>query len=211
MMKLGRWVLPGLIGVAAIALWLLLAGPARVLGVDAGQAGMVLLITSVWVFLYAIHRMPRGELDTAIAPGEWRAWVGVGFMAVATGYLLLHIEVFQGATSVFHNPDANNVGRNMALLLVAWAVISSTLRQRWKSQVQEDERDREIQVRSCRWAYSALVVGIVALALLFGFSPVEKLQWATPLMVAHSLIFMLMASSLVSYLVAGLSYWRDRR
>ncbi len=210
-MKRGRWVLPGLISVAAIGLWLLLAGPARVLGVDAGQAGMVLLITSVWMSLYAIHRMPRGELDTAIAPGEWRAWVGVGFMAVAIGYLVLHIDVFRQTSSIYHNHDANAVGRNLALLLVAWAVISSTLRRRWHAQVQEDERDRQILVRSCQSAYYALVVGIVALALLFGFSPVDKLQWATPLMIANSLIFMLMASSLVSYLVAGVSYWRDRR
>ena len=132
-------------------------------------------------------------------------------MAIAIGYLVLHNDVFRQTSSVFHNPDANAVGRNLAMLLVAWALISSTLRHRWKAHVQEDERDREIHVRACQWAYSALVVGIVGLALMFGFSPVARLQWATPLMIANSLIFMLMVSSLVSYFVAGVSYWRDRR
>lgn len=58
-MLLRRWAVVGLLLVAGLALWLLLAGPGRVLGIDTGNAGMLLLITTAWLSLYAIQRMPR--------------------------------------------------------------------------------------------------------------------------------------------------------
>ncbi|MHB8911051.1 MAG: hypothetical protein ACYC42_00005, partial [Lysobacter sp.] len=42
-MALHRWMLIGLLGVAGLAFWLLVAGPSQLLGIDTGNAGMVLL------------------------------------------------------------------------------------------------------------------------------------------------------------------------
>lgn len=43
-MALHRWTLIGLLAVAGLAFWLLVAGPATLLGVDTGNAGMALLM-----------------------------------------------------------------------------------------------------------------------------------------------------------------------
>src|SRR3546814_587868 len=83
MMKLRRWGFPVLLLVAGLALWLLLAGPSQLLGLDTGKAGMALLVTAAWVLLFAAQSLPRGDLDRAASPGEWKAWIGVVFMAVA--------------------------------------------------------------------------------------------------------------------------------
>ena len=72
-MRLRRALFGGLVGVAATGLWLLLAGPSRLLGIDTGNAGIALLLTVTWVSLYAVSQMRNGDLDHAVSPGEWRA------------------------------------------------------------------------------------------------------------------------------------------
>jgi hypothetical protein len=209
-MVLRQWGLAGLATVAGLALWLLLAGPEDVLGIDVGDLGMALLVTTAWGALYALHRQPRGELDAVISPGEWQAWIGLVFMAQTIGYLLLKSDAFLGP-QLPHNPDASAVGRNVGMLLVAWAVIASVMRDRWQGQVQEDERDREIEARASGWGRGALTFCIIGLAVMFGFSPLERLQWATPLMIGNLLVFALLWGCLVEYAAAALMYWRDRR
>src|SRR3546814_3988408 len=88
-------------------------------------------------------------------------------MAVAVAYFLAKIRVFQGAGVPF-NPEATAVGRNLVLLLVAWAVLSSVVASRWKGQVQEDERDREIARHASGWWRGALIVFLVGLAVMLG-------------------------------------------
>lgn len=46
----GRWLV-GAVLVGAVALWLLLAGPARVLGFDGGHVGVALPMAAAWVKL----------------------------------------------------------------------------------------------------------------------------------------------------------------
>jgi hypothetical protein len=200
----------GLAVVAAVGLWLLLAGPSRVLGIDPGNAGVALLVTATWVSLYAVAQMPNGGLDNAISPGEWRAWIALGFTAAIAAYAIANAHVFQGPP-LWRNPDANRVGRNIALLAIAWVILSQLLQARWRGQVQEDERDREIEARAGSWARMVLSVYAIGLALLLGFSPASKLEWSPPPMVAHLLIVGLILSCLVEYAVTALSYWRDRR
>src|SRR3546814_6910921 len=104
---------------------------------------MALLVTAAWVLLFAAQSLPRGDLDRAASPGEWKAWIGVVFMAVAVAYFLAKIRVFQGAGVPF-NPEATAVGRNPVLLLVAWAVLSSVVASRWKGQ-RSEEHTSELQ------------------------------------------------------------------
>lgn len=208
-MLLRDWRFAGLLLVAGLAFWLLLAGPSTLLGIDTGQAGTALLVTTAWVSMYTVSRMSRGELGQVASLGEWRAWIGTGFMAVAIGYFLAKIHVFQGA-GAFHNPDASRVGRNLVLLLVAWTVLSSVLGSRWKDEVQQDERDREIEKYANGWARTALIVFVIGLALMLGFSPTIKLHWATHFMIANLLIVGVMISCLFEYVTTALHYWRDR-
>ena len=195
---------------SAFALWLLLAGPARILGFDSGQAGMVLLVATAGLSLSRISTTPRAQLEGMASPGEWRAWLGLGFMGVAVVYFLAKAQVFQRMTA-WNDPDAAAVARNLVMLLIAWAVLSNVLGTRWKGAVQEDERDREIEMQAAGWGRGALVFCVIGIAVMLGFSPAEKLQWARPFVVANLLVFALMWGWLCEYAATALLYWRDRR
>jgi uncharacterized membrane protein len=207
-MRWPKWGLAGLVVLAGFAFWLLLAGPKDLLGVDPGGFGFGLLVLVAWASVYGITAAPRGDLDESVSPGEWRAWIGLGFMAVVTGYLLAKADLIAGVDDL---RDLGKVSRNLVLLLITWAVIAQMLAWRWKGKVLEDERDRDIAVRASGWARCALVFFVIGLAVMFAFSPEERLEWATPIMTAHLLVFALVWHSLVEYAVAALSYWRDRR
>lgn len=208
-MSLHRRGVTGLLAVGGVALWLLLAGPSRWLGVDTGQAGTALLVTVAWVSMYTVSRLPHGELGALASPAEWKAWIGTGFMAAAIAYFVAHIEVFM-AMRGFGDPDAGAVARNLVLLLVAWAILSRVVASRWKGEVQEDERDREIAARAAGWGHYALVSIVVGYALLLGFSPAQELQWASHWMIANLLLLALMCSCLSGYAATAIQYWRDR-
>lgn len=208
-MLVRRGLFAGLVLVASIGLWLLLAGPSKVLGVDTGSAGVALLVTATWVSLYAIGSMPNGGLDNAISPGEWRAWIAFGFSAAIAAYAVANAQLFQGPP-LWQNPDANRVGRNIALLAIAWMILTQVLQARWRGKVQEDERDRAIEAQASSWARISLSVYAIGLALMLGFSPAAKLAWAPPPMVAHLLIIGLVLSCLVEYGCTAIAYWRDR-
>ena len=205
-----RWIMAGLLLVAGLAMWLLLAGPERLLGVDTGNLGVALLVTVAWVSLFAISRMPRNGLESLVSPGEWRAWLGLGFMLVATVYFLVNVEAF-GEGPPWINPAANRVGRNLVLMLVAWTVLSNVMASRWKGQVQEDERDREIEKQAGGWGRGGLTFCIIGLAVMLAFSPAHKLEWATHFMIANLLVFALMWGWLCEYAATVIYYLCDRR
>ena len=207
-MELRRWGLPILVLIGGLSLWLLLAGPSRVLGLDSGRWGVVLLVAVAWGSLLAVRSLPRGDLEQA-SPGEWKAWIGVLFMAVAVGYFLAKIQVFQAAV-LPHNSQATAVGRNVVMLLVAWTVLSGVVAARWKGSVQEDERDRDIARKASGWGRGATIACVVGLAVTLGFSPADRLLWATHLMIANLLVLALMCGCLFEYAATAIAYWRDR-
>lgn len=207
-MRWPKWGLAGVVALAGVAFWMLLAGPDQTLGIDLGGFGFGLMVLVAWLAVHGISAAPRGELDDAVSPGEWRAWVGLGFTAVAVAYLLAKADLIVGATDL---RDLGGIGRNLVLLLVSWAVVSQVLQWRWKGKVLEDERDREIEVRAAVWARCALVFLVIGIAIMLAMSPPARLAWATHIAIAHLLVFALVWHSLVEYAVTALSYWRDRR
>jgi len=208
-MQVRPWQVAGLAAIALPALWLLLAGPEQVLGVDAGKLGMVLLITAAWTSLLALSRLPRSEGEAAVAPGEWKAWIGAGFMLVAVVYLIAKAGVFAGASFGDHAPQA--VARNLVMLLIAWMVLSRVMAARWKGRVEQDERDREIAQRASEWGRGALIYQLIWHAVTLGFSPEQYLRWVTPFMLANVMVMTLMIGWLFEYAAAAVMYWRDRR
>lgn len=205
-----RWSLPGLVLVAGLGLWLLIAGPRDLLGFDTGNAGIALLMAATWGSLYRVGSLPQGELDARVAPGEWKAWIGVAFMALSVGYFVLHIEVFRTGPA-WANPEAGAVVRHLVLLLIAWAVLSRVLASRWKGRIEEDERDREIARSAKGWGRGALTGCLLVLAVTIGLSPEDRLQWATHFMLANLLILALMVGMLCECAGGAVQYWRDRR
>lgn len=208
-MQTRPWQIPALAAIALPALWLLLAGPDRLLGVESDHIGMVLLVTATWTSLLALSKLPRGEGEEAVAPAEWRAWIGTGFMVVAVAYLVAHLQAFVGASP--GDPAARAVAENLALLLVAWAVVSQVLASRRKGAVDEDERDRDIAARAAGWWRGVAATGVVAMAVLLGFSPADRLQWASHFMIANLLVLALMCAWLAECAATGLLYLRDRK
>ena len=204
-MVIGRWSWIGLLAVTGLALWLLL-GSGRVFGHDIGGLGMTLLVGVAWVSLWAVSRLPAGEFERAVSPGEWKAWIGLGFMLAATAYFLVNLPLMDGSSMA----AATAVARNLVLLLVAWTVLSHVVASRWKGQVHEDERDRQIETRAAGWGRGALVIGVIGLAVLLGFSPPGRLQWASHFMIGNLLVFALVCGWLVEYAATAAMYWRDR-
>lgn len=205
----GHRLFVGLLLTGAVATWLLLAGPDRVLGIDAGNLGVFALMAVSWGSLIAVSRLPRDGIETEISPGEWRAWIAFAFTAVIAAYALTHAGVFRGPP-LWQNPDAQRVGRTIALMVVAWTIVSAVLRQRWQDRVQRDERDREIERHAGEWARLVLSVLAIALALLLGFTPTERLAWAPPPMIAHLIVLALIAANLVETGYTAIAYRRDR-
>ncbi len=209
-MSVRHWGFASLLFVAGVAFWLLLAGPAKLLGLDAGNTGMVLLVAVAWTAMYAVSRLPAGELGQVASPAEWQAWIGTGFMLLAIAYFAAKLHVFSNGP-IGASPDAAAAGRNLVMLLIAWTILSRVLRSRWQDEVQEDERDREIAVQAARWGRGALVVTVIGLAVLLGLSPAAKLPWATHLVVANLLVMALMWGYLSEYVASALYHLRDRR
>lgn len=198
-----------LLVLAGLALWMLLAGPGRLFGLPTGQIGIVVLMASTWGSLYAVSRIPRDALEATASPAEWKARIGTVFCLVAVVYFLANAHVFNDAP-MRQNPEAAVVGRHLVLLLVAWAILSSMVASRWKGAVETDERDREIAISAASWGHSALIFCIVGFAVTLGFTPAEKLEWATPPMIGNLLIFALIWGWLCEY-VATLAYYRSDR
>lgn len=209
---LRRFAWYGLPLLAMLAMWLLFAEPpGQVLGLDMGQLGMALLVGTAGVALYAADRALGSRFESATSPGEWKAHQGFGFILGVVLFSLVSLETLGQSFVVAFGPDARAVGRNLVMLLAVWILLSRVTRARWKHQVQEDERDREIMARAGRWGHGGLVFCVIAMAVTLGFSPSEKLAWATPVMAANLLVFSLMLGSLLEYGAAAVYYWRDRR
>lgn len=204
----GAW--PGLLLLAAVASWMLLAGQGALWGIDIGLLGSALLVGTAWIALYAVSTMPEGALEQGMAPGEWQAWIGTVFMGAATSYFVSKLHLFQG-DSLAGMPHARVIVRNLVMLLIAWTVLSQVLASRWKGRVQADERDRDIEVRAAAWGRGVLVCAVITLAVTLGLSPADRLGWATHFMVGNLLVLALMCGWLVESAATALLYWRDRR
>jgi hypothetical protein len=206
-MRWPTWGLAGLVALALGSFWLLLAGPDEMLGLDLGGFGIGLAALVSWSAIHGISAAPRGELDRVVSPGEWKAWIGFGFTLLVAAYLFSRRDVIAGAGDLH---DLGRIGRNIVLLVIAWSVVSRVLAWRWQGDVLADERDQVIDTRAAAWGRGATTVGVIGVAVTLGLTPAARLAWATPIVVAHLLVFVLVCGCLVESAVAGASYWRER-
>lgn len=202
-----RW---GLVVLAGVALWLLVAGPGQVMGRDPGPVGMALLVLSAWGLIDAVGRLPRETLLASASPAEWYARIGLGFNLIAMLYLFAKSSAL-GDAPLQEDPHAAAIGRNLVMLLIAWLVITGVLASRWKGIPELDERDREIAAKASEWGRGALIFSIIGIAITLGFSPVDRLDWVSPPMIAYMLVFGLLWGWLCEYAAMLLLYRSDRR
>ena len=209
-MDMRRLALPMLLAAAGLGLWMLLAGAESLFGLDLGSIVFAVLVLSAWGALHGVWRLSLTDAELQVSPAEWKAWIGTAFMAAAVAYFVARMHVFQ-TPSLADSPEAQQVGRNLVMLLVAWTVLSSTVGRRWKDRVQEDERDREIEREAAGWSRHAVTGMIVVLAVLLGISPADRLQWASLPMIANLLVLVLMVGCLVDNGASAVRHWLDRR
>ncbi len=186
--------------------------------IDLGWIGGLALLGGAWVVWYLLWQTlsewaaaSRAGDDVAMpSPGEWRAWIGAAFTAAILFYYALRGSQMVAADGSMA-PEASSIGRHIGMLVIGWLVVMQVLRNRWRSAVEEDERDRQIQARAGTWARCALSGFVLCLAVMFAFSPPERLHWAVPMALSNLLMTGLIATSLLEYLVSGICHWRDRR
>lgn len=203
-----------LIPLSILAFYLLFVLP----DIGLGWPGGLAVLAGAWIVWYLLwatmqeSAIAAGTDDTAapVSPGEQRAWIGLAFTAAILVYFALRGSQMVAADGTMA-PEASAIGRHIGLLVVGWLVVMRVLRQRWRDRVEEDERDRLIQARACSWARIGLSVFVLCIAVMFAFSPLDRLQWARPMTLSNLLMTGLIASSLLEYAVTGLAYWRDRR
>lgn len=181
------------------------------LGLSFEGLGTLLLLVGTWYSVDALHRLPASEEESAIAPGEWRAWVGVAFAGAILGSMLVGVEAFAAQLPIGENPDVREAGRRVGALFVAWLVLDHLLRERWSGQVQADERDARIDLRASQWGRGATAIGVLAVAVLLGFSDTERLRALSYPLLAHLLMVALLLGMFLDQVVAAGLYWRDRR
>lgn len=196
---------------AGIGLALFFTGEYRDLPLPLGWFGMLLFVAAVWFSVAQLHAIPASDQETQVAPGEWQAWVGVAFAGAVAVALVLKAELFLPQLPIQRNPEVGAAGRSIGTLLVAWLVLAQVLKQRWAGRVQADERDVHIALVAGQWARCAAAGGVIAIALLLGFSETERLRGFSYPFIAHMLILVLVIGLWVEQAAAALLYRRDRR
>ncbi|HET9032055.1 MAG TPA: hypothetical protein VFN25_04020 [Dokdonella sp.] len=203
-MKLKRSSLFWLIAPLSLTLWLLLVTPTRWLGIETSVLGTGGLLLTAWLGFWLSTQIPQDK-DSAVSPAEVRQWVALLFTAAIAAFFIFQADVILRAQNL---ADLRGVGRTFAMLIIGWLIFSSLLRQRARAGVQEDERDREVQIRGDQLSHGAICVFVIGLALTLGLSPSDRLGFATPIALAHLLIFGLVLANLISCVAC---IWQYRR
>lgn len=185
--------------------------------IDLGWPGGLAVLAGAWIVWYllwatlqeSVAAAGTDEAAAPVSPGEQRAWIGLVFTAAILVYYALRGSQMVAADGSMA-PEASAIGKHIGMLVVGWLVVMRVLRKRWRDTVEEDERDRTIQALAGNWARIGLSVFVLGIAVMFAFSPLERLQWAAPMVVSNLMVTGLIASSLLEYAVTGVTYWRDR-
>lgn len=188
--------------VAGVGLALFLSGSYRNWTSGWGQPweflGVLVFVAGVWYSVDSVKKGASGDPENELPPQGWLAWLGLIFSSACLVTLWLSWSAFSPHTPVWNNADAGQVGRNLGLLFVSWAILSAVLRRRWGSAVIYDERDIQIAFRACNMGRIAITASVIAIALMLALAPSSWLA---------SFSFPLLAQALMTTLLIG--HWVD--
>lgn len=199
------------LGLAGVGLALFFGGVLADLGLPFEGVGTLLLTVGTWYCVDALHRAPANERESAIAPGEWQAWVGVAFVGAILVTMLTGADAFAAHLPISQNADADGAGRRVGALFVAWLVLAHVLRERWSGRVVADERDAQIELRASQWGRGGTAFLVLGVAGMLGFSDTDRLRELSYPLFAHALMVSLLCGVWLEQLVSAALYWRDRR
>lgn len=170
--------------------------------------GPLLLALGSVVTAMQLSLRPVMDLEGRMAPAEIDAWISLACIGLVIAWMLLNVPMLMEDWSP---QAAGQSGSRLVMVLVFLVVVSSVMRSRRGKAVTEDERDQLIERRALEWEHRALVLVVIGIMVTLGFSPMDRLQWATPSGVATVLAFALLWGWLVGAVAKVGMYWWDRR
>ncbi|MEO8016470.1 MAG: hypothetical protein ABI769_01545 [Pseudomonadota bacterium] len=207
------WILLALALVGAGAA--LLGPPEKWWGIDLGSAGAAVFGFTLWVGALLFARYPDRIFSPDWSIAERRAWCSLVFVTLIFVNFTRFLSALgqrESAPASLGEIPSSHLTLNFFVLLIAWAVVSQTLRGKEKDVVEIDERDlrlRRAADRAGDWALSFVVIACVVLLVAL---PAKALAWwLAPLIAANVLIGLLIFKSLVEQLYLVVRYAWERR
>jgi hypothetical protein len=193
-----------------------LFGPdVRVWGLNLGSLGATVFGFTLWGGAWLFAQYPDRIFSPDWSIAERRAWAALVFiLLIFLAYLrfMWHLASLPEPPARLSEIPGDHFVWNLTVLLIAWAVVSSTIRGREKDVIEADERDlrlRRAADRTGDWALTIIVIWCVG--LLIG-QPADHLTWwLAPMIAANALIGILIGKSLVEHVYLVARYAWDRR
>jgi hypothetical protein len=184
-------------------------------GVDTGSLGATVFGFTLWVGVGLFAAIPDPLFSAHWSIAERRAWAGLFFvLLIFVAYLrfLWKLAALQSIPDTVAELQGEHFVWNLSVLLIAWAVVSSTLRGGEKEVIESDERDSRLRLAADHagdWTLTILIAWCVGLLVA---QPAERLAWwFAPLISANVLIGILITKTLVEHAyLCGRCAW-DRR
>lgn len=193
-----------------------LFGPqARWWGLHVSSVGATVFGFALWIGAGLFAASPERILPPAWSIAERRAWAGLFFVALIFLAYLRFMWTLAGLREI---PDA--VGElpadhfvwNLGVLLIAWAVVSSTLKGRDAGAIEADERDLRLRRAADLVGDWVLTIMIACGVGLLVAQPASRLSWwLAPLIAANVLVGVLIAKTFFEHAFLVSRYAWERR
>lgn len=184
-------------------------------GLDIGSLGATLFGITLWAGAALFAAYPERVFPIEWSIAERRAWAGLFFVSmicVAYVRFMGALAAMPAIPTELGQLPAERFIWNLTVLLIAWAVVSATIRGREPDVVESDERDQRLRRGADHagdWTLTMLVAWCVGLLVA---QPAERLAWwLAPLIAANVLIGILIVKTLVEHAYLVGRYAWDRR
>lgn len=187
----------------------------RVWGVDLGATGVAVFGFALWIGALLFARHPDSIFPVEWSIAERRAWTGLVFLTL----VFVNFLKFMATLAHLDSPPVS-IGELpsqyfmwiLFVLLIAWAVVSKTIRGPQTELVELDERDLRMQRSADRAGDWVLTLVVIAVVLLLAFVSAEHLSWwLSPLIAANVLIGLLIGRAFVEHACLVACYALERR
>jgi hypothetical protein len=184
-------------------------------GIDVGATGAAVFGFALWLGAWLYSKNPERIFSAQWALAERRAWVGLVFLTLSVANFarfLCALGRDAQPPSLLREITSHHLMWNLFVLLISWAVVSSTISGGEPDVVERDERDLRFEYAADRVGDFALSGIVIACVILLATVPAERLDWwLAPLVAANVLIGLLMLKSLAEYVYLVSRYAWERR